>query len=228
MDRVDEITRDCLNAIIQVRRLDAQSVPDPQFLHRRLCTFIDAMIGKARELGLGPDETGDIVYPIVALADEVAQAMPGPVQQHWMYNLLQLRYFNETLAGENFFVRVDNIRGDPRRVDVLKVYYLCLLFGFQGRFRVRGGDAERAAFVERLQQDLARFRLLQEEPLSPRGGRPAAAGSAARRSLPIIWLSAAAIITALLLNVVLHASLASGVGDVVDRIGALTARATAR
>ncbi len=177
---------------------------------------------------MAQDETGDIVYAIVALADDVALAMAGPVQQYWMYNLLQLRYFNENLAGENFFHRVEVIRNNPRRADTLKVYYLCLLFGFQGRYRVRGGDAELAALTERLQQDLARLQLLQDESLSPRGGRPVAVVGAARRNLPVIWLSAAAIATAVLINLVLHVSLASRVGDVVSRIGALTAHTSTR
>src|SRR3954454_16967611 len=99
-ERIDELTRDCFSAIIQLRRIDASAQPDPQLLHRRLCGFIDAMIARARELAVPQDDTGDVVYAIVALADELALAMAGPVQQFWMYNLLQLRYFNENLAGE--------------------------------------------------------------------------------------------------------------------------------
>jgi type VI secretion system protein ImpK len=226
MHPVDEITRDCFGAIFQVRRMDPATLPDPQLLHRRLCAFIDGMIAKARELGLSQEDVSDVAYAVVALADEVALALPGAVREFWMYNLLQLRYFNENVAGENFFRRVEVLRGDPRRSEVLKVYYLCLVLGFQGRYRVRGGEQELASLTETLKDDLARRRVITDEALSPEGGRPASAGGRARRALPIVWLSAAAIATALIINVALHVSLASGVGEVVSRIGTLTARAT--
>jgi len=228
MDRVDEITRDCFGAIIQMRRLEGAALPDPQLLHRRMCGFVDGMIGKAREHGLSQEDLGDIAYAVVALADEVALALPGAVREFWMYNLLQLRYFNENVAGENFFRRADALRTDPRRAEVLKVYYLCLMLGFQGRYRVRGGDAELATVTETLRDDLKRHGLIGDEALAPRGGRPQATGGAARRALPIVWLSAAAIATAIVINIALHVSLASGVGDVASRIGTLTARATGK
>jgi type VI secretion system protein ImpK len=228
MDQIDEITRDCFNAIIQLRRIDPGSSPDPNLLHRRLCNFIDGMINKARQMRIAEADMADAAYAVVALADEVALAMPGAVASFWMYNLLQLRYFNENLAGENFFRRAEQLRADPRRYAVLRVYYLCLLFGFQGRYRISGGENERMAFVESLQQDLVRTKMMQDEILAPRGNRPAMASSRVRRNLPILWLSGAAIGCALLINLVLHISLSSGVRDVVDRIGALTAHATAR
>ena len=66
---------------------------------------------------------------------------PGGIRDVWMSNPLQLHYFNENLAGEGFFYRLERILADPRRVEALRVYYLCLLFGFQGKYAVRGRRA---------------------------------------------------------------------------------------
>jgi type VI secretion system protein ImpK len=220
IDVIDELTRDCFGAIIQLRRLGATGSPDPQMLHTRLCWFVDRMIQWGREGQVPQEDLGDLVYAIVSLADEVALAIPS-VQQFWMYNLLQLRYFNENLAGENFFRRLETLRADPRRYPILRVYYLCLLFGFQGRYRVRGGDVELAQLTETLRLDLARHKLIEEETLSPHGGRPQEEGGGVRRNLPVLWLSLAAVGVAVLINVGLHISLGSRSGDVVQHISDL-------
>jgi type VI secretion system protein ImpK len=219
MDVVDELTRDCFGAVIQLRRMAASGATiDPQLLYQRLCWFVDTMIQRAREAQVGADDLGDIVYAIVALADEVALSVPGAVQQFWMYNLLQLRYFNENLAGENFYRRLETLRADPRRYPILRIYYLCLLFGFQGRYRVRGGEIELSQLVETLRLDLARHKIIEEEVLAPHGGRPQQEGSLVRRNLPVLGLAIAAVVVAVGLNLALHVSLGSRTDDVVERI----------
>lgn len=229
MDSLDEITRDCFSAIVQLRRLDAGAVADPQAVHRRLCWFVETMIRQASEAGVPQEDTNEIAFAIVALADEVAVTAPGPLQQYWMSNLLQMRYFETNLAGESFYQRIQVLRAEPRRYECLKVYYLCLLLGFVGRYRVSGAETDRAALIEAIRQDLVRQGALgRDEVLSPRSARPALPGSRVRRNLPIMWLSAAAIATALLVNVVLHVVLSSGVHEVGAHIDALTTRAAKR
>ena len=43
MDRINEVTKDCFNALFQVRQLDESSLPPPEVLHQRLLGFIDAL-----------------------------------------------------------------------------------------------------------------------------------------------------------------------------------------
>jgi type VI secretion system protein ImpK len=222
-DVIDEITRDCFGAIIQLRALEGAATPDAQTLHGRLCWFVDTMIHRGQELGVPQEDIGDITYGIVALADEVVLGIPA-LRDFWMYNLLQLRYFNENVAGENFFYRLDLLRNDPRRYPALQVYYLCLLFGFQGRYRVRGGEVELQRITDQLSHDLARFKVIEEETLSPRGGRPPEDTGRARRNLPVVGLSLAAIALALGINLTLHFTLGSSVKGVKERIAALKAR----
>ena len=222
-DVIDQITRDCFGAIIQLRALDQNATPDAQTLHGRLCWFVDQMIHKGQELGVSQEDLGDITYAIVALADEVVLGIPA-VRDFWMYNLLQLRYFNENVAGENFFYRLDLLKNNPQRYPALQVYYICLLFGFQGRYRVRGGEVELQRITDQLQHDLQRFKVIEEETLSPRGARPAEDLGRARRTLPVLGLSLAAIGLALGINLTLHFTLGSSVKGVKERITALKAR----
>ncbi len=217
MDVFGELTRDCFGAIMQLRRMGEGAVPDPQLLYQRLCGFVDALVQRGRAAQLSQDDLGDLVYAIAALADEVAQGIP---QTHavWMSTSLQLRYFNENLAGENFFRRLETLRQNPARYGVLRVYYTSLLLGFQGRYRVRGAEQELQQLTEQLRLDLTRHRLIEEEILSPQASRPSGETGPSRRHLPIVAFSLAALGVALLVNVSLHWSLTSQGNAVVRRI----------
>jgi type VI secretion system protein ImpK len=220
MDRINEVTKDCFNAIAQVRQLDDASLPAPELLHQRLRSFIDAMFQRAAQAGFAREDVNDIAYAIVALADEVVLAKSEQVREYWIPNLLQLHYFQENVAGEAFFTRLEGIRRDPRRVEILRVYYLALAFGFQGRYRVRGGELELLTLTDALQRELARGRRFESETLSPNGERPSEALSRSGRSGPLLWVSIAAMGLALVLYIGLRVGVAVSAGSVVERISA--------
>jgi type VI secretion system protein ImpK len=219
MDRIDDLTADVFNFLIQLRRLDANAQPPPETVLQRLRTLIDTMGKRAADLGFSREDVLEITYAIVALADEAAIYAGGNLRQYWMQRPLQLQYFNENVAGENFFARVMALRQDPRRIDAVRVYYTCLVLGFQGKYRVRGGEAELAAIMDQLAGDLSRAGLLGPELLSVHGDRPAnEVRTRARADLPIVGLAAAAVAISLVLYVGLRISLGNEVSTVLNRI----------
>ena len=97
------------------------------------------MLMNARQAQYEEIDVVDMAYAVVALADEIALHKGGSIRDFWMQRPLQLHYFNENLAGEGFFHRLNAVLSDPSRNDILRVYYVCLLMGFQvGTSRVRG------------------------------------------------------------------------------------------
>lgn len=216
MDAITEITKDCLNAIIQLRGID-EVVARPDALHRRMRGFIDEMMQKASEEGLSKRDAADVQYAIVSLADEVASAKPDPVGRYWMDNLLQLQYFGENIAGDEFFRRLQAVRGDRRRRDVLRVYYLCLLLGFQGQYGVRGGQAELIALIEAVGRDLA-AQLDAPAVLSPRGDRPDEAVAKPAGKSPLLIAAAVAVLVAVGGFLGLRLSLNAQVNQVVEKL----------
>ncbi len=222
MDRIDDLTADVFNYLIQLRRVDPNAQPPPESVQQRLRTLIDAMGRRAADLGVSREDVLEMTYAIVAHADEVAIQCGGALRQFWLARQLQLQYFSENIAGENFFVRLLALRQDPRRVDVVRVYYTCLVLGFQGRYRVRGGEAELAAIMDQVAGDLARAGLGGPEALSPKGERPANETRArAREDLPVVALSLGAVVIALVVYVGLRISLANEVSSVLARIAQL-------
>ena len=139
MDKINQITSDCFIALSQLRELDAPAA-SPELVHERLRGFVDTMRQRAREESLSTQDADDLAYAIVALADEIAMGKPEPMRGFWMGQPLQLAFFNETLAGEGFFTRLQELRRDARRAGVLRVYYQCLLLGFQGCRAARHDD----------------------------------------------------------------------------------------
>ncbi|MEM9192930.1 MAG: DotU family type IV/VI secretion system protein [Myxococcota bacterium] len=221
MDRVNEITRDCFNALTQIRHLDQGSQPSPEVLHGRLRAFIDRMMRRASEVGFSQQDIQDIAYAVVALADEIVLTSAANLRDFWLPRLLQLQYFNENVAGDNFFVRLQGIRADPNRVEVLRVYYMCLLFGFQGRYRIRGGEVELANITEAVQSDLTRAGAIKNEALAPSAARPRENLGGQRRSLPLILLSVVAVVLSILLYVGLRFSVSGTAEDVVETVQGL-------
>ena len=153
MENISGITSECFNALTQLRELDGPIV-SPEQIHARLCGFVDALRERARDQGMSQRDADDTAYAIVALADEIAMVKPEPLGTYWMSQPLQLKYFNENQAGEGFFRKIAELQKDARRFDVLRIYYQCLLFGFQGRYSMRGGDLELMRIIDGLRPEI--------------------------------------------------------------------------
>lgn len=216
MDRVNEVTAECFNALIQIRNLGDEGHLAPQMFHQRLIAFIDGVFMKGRQLGLQEHDVQDIAYALVALADELALRKPGGIRDVWMSNPLQLHYFNENVAGEGFFYRLEHLIRDPSRIDVLRVYYQCLLFGFLGKYAVRGGELELAAVTRRAQDALGG--MLRAEPLSKHHLRPKERINRQRQGFMTIWIGLFCILFALTLLIMLRMSLNNQTESQTDRI----------
>ncbi len=220
MERINEVTKDCFNALIQFRALDTASAVSPQLPYQRLMGFIDQMLQKARAARYEEVDVVDMTYAIVALADEVALHKGGSVRDMWMQRPLQLHYFNENLAGEGFFHRLAAVMNDPKRVDVLRVYYTCLLLGFQGQYAIRGGELQLDATIQQVKRALAKE--LKEEPLSVNPNRPRE-DDGRREGLPIVWIALFFLLFSLGLLIVLRIGLNRQTEGVVDRLEPLGA-----
>jgi type VI secretion system protein ImpK len=221
MDRVTEITKDCLNALSQLRAAPDGSLGAPEQLHMRLRSFVEALLQRAAAAGLGREEANDLAYPVVALADEIVLSKASEeLRAFWSAQPLQLQFFHENVAGEEFFTRLEAIRKDPRRAELARAYYLALAFGFQGRYRVRGGELELMGITDGLGRELARARQGDPEVLSPSGDRPTGGLGEGRRAGPILAIAGAALLAALVLYVGLRISLSSSTDAVVSRIAA--------
>ena len=221
MERVYAVTKDCINALIQLKNVDDSAMLAPEMFHQRICGYIDQMRTTASQAGMQDRDVHDIMYALVALADEFAMRKPGALRDMWMSNPLQLHYFQENLAGENFFNRLEHLLADPSRQETLRVFYWCLVFGFQGKFAIRGGELQLAAVQRRVQDALGQ--AMRPEALSKRHMRPRERVTRRSQSYLTVWLGLFAVLFSLVLIVVLRLALDKQAGDFTDDIKAMSA-----
>jgi type VI secretion system protein ImpK len=222
MDRVTEITEAVFNALAQIIVMDSDAVPMPEMIHQQLTIYVEQASRSALKAGFSQQDTDDIRYALVALIDETMLQRGGELREFWLPRVLQLRYFNENVAGEAFFRRLESLRKDTARRDVLHVYFLCLLFGFHGQYGIRGGQVELADIVDRVRDDLSRANVLSSDiSLSPRGPRPPEPIADSRRNLLLVWVSLVAATASILLYIGLKLSLISQVTRLAESISAL-------
>ncbi len=95
-------------------------------------------------------------FALAAFVDETVLLANFPLRDYWEKMPLQLEYFGEQLAGNTFFDRLQKMMGEGDSfVDVVEVYYVCLLLGFKGRYNIyyeeqlKGAIAQVADYLRR-------------------------------------------------------------------------------
>lgn len=143
------------------------------------------------------EDIDDAIFAVVAFLDEAVLSSSDPSATQWARKPLQADLFGESNAGEQFFVRLERLcaRRDSTQVaDVLEVYLLCLLLGFEGR-HAQAGSGELQGMMADLQRRIERVRGSSER-LSPDALLPADTGEVPRHTVmtgkwPLIALGCA-------------------------------------
>jgi type VI secretion system protein ImpK len=178
---------------------------------------------RARASGYDGDTVKLAVYAFIALLDESVLTSAQPMFADWARQPLQEEVFGEHMAGENFFRTVQELlaRQDSDAVaDLLEVYQLCVLLGFNGRYG-RGDPAGLRAVTTTIQAKIQRIRggapvdlvpdwQLPAEEVVPTGRDPWA------RRLALV--AGGILVVALVLFVVYSASL----GRLMGRLSGIT------
>ena len=120
-----------------MRLKNTASHPDPERLRLRMIEEIKGFTANARDRGLPEKTVFRARYVLCTTLDEVVLNTPWGRASEWSESSLLITFHNETWGGEKFFELLDSIILDPRKnLDLLELMYLCLAFGFQGRYRL--------------------------------------------------------------------------------------------
>ncbi len=108
-------------------------------LASRFREFLDGFERDAKRLGTDPEAIYAAKYALCATVDEVILGSAFSVRSEWERQPLQLVLFGDVLAGERFFDKLEQLRGNAAaRLEVLEVFHMCLLLGFKGRYLLDG------------------------------------------------------------------------------------------
>jgi type VI secretion system protein ImpK len=113
---------------------------------------------EGRKYGHPEEDVKAARYALCALIDETILNSGWEFKDQWASRPLQLEYFDEHVAGERFFVLLDRVRvKGARKVDLLEVFCVALVLGFQGKYKLRGHD-ELTSLTEEIAGEVNNYR----------------------------------------------------------------------
>jgi len=142
-------------------------------------------------------------FAFTALVDELALSPTLNLRQDWERRPLQLELFGEQLAGETFFVHLESLRTQgAAKLQVLEVFHMCLLLGFQGRYVLEGSE-KLSYLTARLGDEIAHLRG-KRAPFAPFALAPDRILHALKHELPLWAFAGVFALLGLLAFVGLH------------------------
>jgi type VI secretion system protein ImpK len=185
----------------------------------KVAEFLTRFEQQASYFGKPPGAVAEVKYAFCALFDETVLSMGGDeLAERWSGAPLQLQHFGEHLAGEGFFQHLDRLRTDPQQnLEILDVYYTCLLLGFKGKYLIEGTELL-DLLATRLRQEILLVKG-GEAPFAPHASPPKRVNQFIRKSLPLwVYFSAFAAL-AILVWVVQKVWLVRHAGQAVKLLG---------
>jgi type VI secretion system protein ImpK len=163
--------QELFTAIVRVR-FNLQSVPSADNFRANAKELVRVATQDAAGRGYTGEDVKVAAFAVVAFLDESVLTSKSAVFSTWSRMPLQLELFRADMAGETFFHYVQELlsrQDSAETVDVLEVYYLCMLLGYRGRYG-SSGIGELRAIMESIKGKMNRVR--GNPPLSPAWALP--------------------------------------------------------
>ncbi|RPH45637.1 MAG: DotU family type IV/VI secretion system protein [Planctomycetota bacterium] len=126
-----DLCGDLLAFALQLKR--SSDPGDAEAMRMKVDEQFRALETKARQSDVPQEDVQQAKYAICAFVDEMILTSSWGLKDSWSDKPLQLAYFNDFSAGEEFYNKVDTLRGSKKN-SVLEVYYMCLALGFRGKY----------------------------------------------------------------------------------------------
>ena len=196
---------------------ETKDIGSPDHLRTRLHHLFHQADELSKANAVPPDAHVHARYAVTAYIDEMIIGSRWTHREQWAARPLPYDFFGEYVAGEGFFKRLDTIRRSlPLNADLLEVYGLCLILGFEGQYRLNERERLRG-----LIEDVTReVQAKRGDPpaLSPHGARPEELMELVKRELPVWVVLVTAAGIAVLFYLALTFLINQDVSHVVDQL----------
>jgi type VI secretion system protein ImpK len=152
-----------------------QHIPDAETFRKRTKATLQEVERVAVSTGYDVRDVRDTHFAVVAFLDSVVLHSKDAVRAEWEKKPLQQELFGQTDAGVIFFEKLDQFRSrrdSEQLADILEVFLLCLLLGFEGRYS-GGQRGELEGITDSLRMRIEYIRG-RDDHLSPSGSSPPA------------------------------------------------------
>jgi type VI secretion system protein ImpK len=151
-----------------------QHITNGESFRRRTKTALQEIERAAAGCGYDRQDVADTHFAVIAFLDSVVLNSNDPVRAEWERKTLQEELFGGSDAGVVFYEKLEKIfvrRDGEELADVLEVFLICMLLGFEGRYSgALQGELER--LIERTGRRIETIRGPMGE-ISPGGILPA-------------------------------------------------------
>lgn len=162
------------------------SPADAENFRARLRDFLQSVERGGRRLEIPAEDLYLAKYAFCALVDERVLMSQETIRPTWERNPMQLEMFGEQLAGQHFFDKLDEIRQHgAAKLQVLEVFHMCLLMGFQGKYLIEGSE-KLGYLTARLGNEIAQLKGRRAE-FAPRWQAPDRISHKLRTEVPL-WI----------------------------------------
>jgi type VI secretion system protein ImpK len=213
-DRLGLLYQHILTVVVRIQA-GKQSISDVETFRRRVKGALEQAEREAGTAGYDLSEIRDTSFAVVALLDETILSSKAPKSDEWQKRPLTNELFGQAVAGDVFFDRLletERRSDSPHLIDVLEVYLLCLLLGFEGRFAppLRG---EAYRIMDRLRRRIETFRRSDYKLSPPLELRLEAPAPRPQTTWPWYWWAACGMLAAAILFIVYWLNLSGRVAD---------------
>ncbi len=168
-----------LTGIIRLKG-QRQHIPDSETFRKRTKATLQEVERVAVSTGYDVRDVRDTHFAVVAFLDSVVLHSRDAVHTEWERKPLQEELFGQADAGVIFFEKLDQFRSrrdSEQLADILEVYLLCLLLGFEGRY-AGGQRGELEGITDSLRMRIEYIRG-RDDHISPSGSLPPSVAPAA-------------------------------------------------
>jgi type VI secretion system protein ImpK len=198
------------------QKMPSDSKFDADNMRGTVAKLFDDLDNAARRNGIQQEHVRRAKYALCAYLDELVLSSPLEAKESWSGRPLQLQYFNDYTAGEEFYNKLDALRNTDQehKRQALEVFFMCLCFGFRGKYGDAEGMEQRKVLIDKLAREIAGHDDDAAVPLSP-SWEPGEVREE-RKSKPLWLLAALGLSLAVGAYVVLRLMLESEIADILN------------
>jgi len=132
----------CSEAFLLIFHIRGGNDPGhPDDVRKGIALLLQDLEKKGARHGSSEEDVKAVVYGLCALIDETILNSRWAFKDQWAERPLQLQYFGDQLAGERFFDLLERVRQKgQRKAELLEVFALILILGFQGKYKLAGRE----------------------------------------------------------------------------------------
>lgn len=183
-DRLALLYEGILTAIVRMQS-GRQQLQSAEAFRERIKDALKNIADAAARRGYSRQSVEEASFAVVAFLDEVVLSSQSGGQVQWARKNLQEELFDQRSAGELFFKHLEELRAhhdSTQLAEVLEVYYLCLLLGYEGRY-ASGSKGELHIMMDNVREKIERV-LGRQADFSPDWKPPETQAPAAPDPLP--------------------------------------------